>query len=82
MRHPVLVSSKDMIVERQTIPHLNALAGGTKILEVVLTQIYFEAKSGNGRIINYDIECMFETKNLNSISKILFTFLSGHGVLT
>ena len=104
-----------MIVERQTISHLNALVGGSKILEeqicssfrgchatsllksvfftrkvvwqplikvhnwawdistptsraknevsfvcvaqVVLTLIYFKAKSENGRIINYDIEC-------------------------
>ena len=28
-----IITSKVMIVERQTVPHLNALVGGSKILE-------------------------------------------------
>ena len=39
------------------------------VAQVVLTQIAFKAKSGNGRTINYDVECRLGNENREKIEK-------------
>ena len=55
---------KMMVAELKTAPSANNVARSVKngvsfvyVAQVVLTQIAFKAKSGNGRIIKYAIEC-------------------------